>query len=71
MQSPGIYTDEMTEGWKLVTEAVQAEGRRVILWFIDNGLSPALRRAVDYYFDAGELLFQDYQSTWNFLGYER
>ena len=25
-QSPGIYTDEMVEGWKLTTEAVHASG---------------------------------------------
>ncbi|MEK6248474.1 MAG: alkene reductase, partial [Planctomycetales bacterium] len=30
-QSPGIYTDEMVEGWKLVTEAVHAEGGRIFL----------------------------------------
>lgn len=30
-ESPGIYTDEMTEGWKLVTEAVHKNGGRVFL----------------------------------------
>jgi N-ethylmaleimide reductase len=30
-QSPGIYTDEMFEGWRLVTEAVHAEGGHVFL----------------------------------------
>ena len=30
-QSPGIYTDEMVDGWKLVTDAVHAQGGRVFL----------------------------------------
>ncbi|WP_298859808.1 alkene reductase [uncultured Gimesia sp.] len=30
-QSPGIYTDEMVDGWKLVTEAVHAQGGRIFL----------------------------------------
>lgn len=30
-QSPGIYTDEMVEGWKLVTDAVHAKGGRIFL----------------------------------------
>ena len=32
-----------------LVEAVQAEGCRVLLWFVSDGLSPALRRAVDHY----------------------
>ena len=30
-QSPGIYTDEMVDGWKLSTEAVHSEGGRIFL----------------------------------------
>jgi N-ethylmaleimide reductase len=30
-QSPGIYTDEMVDGWKLTTEAVHAQGGRIFL----------------------------------------
>ncbi len=30
-QSPGIYTDEMVDGWKVVTEAVHAQGGRIFL----------------------------------------
>ncbi|MEM7316171.1 MAG: alkene reductase, partial [Planctomycetota bacterium] len=30
-QSPGIYTDDMVDGWKLVTEAVHARGGRIFL----------------------------------------
>ncbi|MBX2861151.1 MAG: alkene reductase [Vampirovibrio sp.] len=34
INSPGIYTDAMTEGWKLVTEAVHAKGTPIFvqLW---------------------------------------
>lgn len=47
------------EDYVPLAEAVMSEGRRVILWFIDNGLSPVLRRKVDYYCDIGEILFAD------------
>lgn len=30
-ESPGIYTDEMTEGWKLVTSAVHAQNSKIFL----------------------------------------
>src|SRR6202007_2609877 len=30
-ESPGIYTDEMTDGWKLTTHAVHAKGGPVCL----------------------------------------
>jgi len=30
-QSPGIYTDEMVDRWKLVTEAVHAQSGRIFL----------------------------------------
>ncbi|MGB8991796.1 MAG: NYN domain-containing protein [Desulfobaccales bacterium] len=39
----------------LVT-AVKNAGRRVFLWFVDNGLSPALMRSVDYYLDIASVL---------------
>ena len=31
LHSPGIYSDEMMEGWKLVTEAVHAKGGKIFL----------------------------------------
>jgi 2,4-dienoyl-CoA reductase-like NADH-dependent reductase (Old Yellow Enzyme family) len=31
LHSPGIYTDEMVEGWKLTTEAVHAKGGKIFL----------------------------------------
>ena len=36
-QSPGIYSDEMVEGWKLTTEAVHAQGGRVFLQLWHTG----------------------------------
>ena len=36
-QSPGIYTDEMVDGWKLVTEAVHAQGGRTFLQLWHTG----------------------------------
>jgi uncharacterized LabA/DUF88 family protein len=43
----------------LVT-AVKNAGRRVFLWFLDNGLSPALRRSADYYFDISTILCNEH-----------
>jgi uncharacterized LabA/DUF88 family protein len=37
------------EDYVPLVEAVQAEGRRVHLWFFENGLSPVLKRAVDHF----------------------
>jgi 2,4-dienoyl-CoA reductase-like NADH-dependent reductase (Old Yellow Enzyme family) len=31
--TPGIWSDERVEGWKLVTEAVHAEGGAILLQF--------------------------------------
>jgi N-ethylmaleimide reductase len=36
-QSPGIYTDEMVDGWKLVTGAVHAQGGHVFLQLWHTG----------------------------------
>ncbi|MDQ8023425.1 MAG: NYN domain-containing protein [Moraxellaceae bacterium] len=47
------------EDYVPLIEAVKAEGRRVAVWFLGNGLSPALRNAADFYWDIGEVLFQD------------
>jgi len=42
-----------------LVKAVMSEGRRVVLWFVDDGLDSKLVNAVDYYFDLGRILFQD------------
>jgi uncharacterized LabA/DUF88 family protein len=44
------------EDYVPLVEAVKSEGRRVYLWFVDDGLSPALRRSADYYADIGKIL---------------
>ena len=49
LESPGIYTDEMTEGWKLTTEAVHAKGGKVFLQLWHCG------RASHSSFHGGEL----------------
>jgi uncharacterized LabA/DUF88 family protein len=36
-----------------LVKAVMSEGRRVVLWFVEDGLSPKLVNAVDHYFDFG------------------
>ena len=36
-ESPGIYTDEMTEGWKLTTDAVHAKGGVIFLQLWHTG----------------------------------
>jgi uncharacterized LabA/DUF88 family protein len=45
------------EDYVPLVEAVKLEGRRVILWFLEDGLSPLLKRTADWYKDVGELLF--------------
>lgn len=45
------------EDYVPLVEAVKAEGRRVALWFPNDGLSPALRAAADHYWDICQLFF--------------
>ena len=47
------------EDYVPLVEAVKAEGRRVAVWFVASGLSDALERASDHYWNLGELLFAD------------
>lgn len=42
-----------------LVEAVKREGQQVALWFVKDGLSPALRGSADHFWDLGELLFID------------
>lgn len=44
------------EDYVPLVEAVKSEGRRVLLWFVSDGLSPALKRAADYFCDLDEVL---------------
>ncbi len=45
------------EDYMPLVEAVMAEGRRVVLWFLEDGLSQVLKRKVDHYFNIGTFLF--------------
>jgi hypothetical protein len=45
------------EDYVPLVEAVKSEGRRVAIWFLASGLSPALRRSADYFWNIGDLLF--------------
>ncbi len=42
-----------------LVKAVKSEGRRVVLWLVEDGLSSKLVNAVDHYFDLGKVLFGD------------
>jgi len=42
-----------------LVEAVKREGCRVVLWALERGLSPALKKAADHYWDIGELFFRE------------
>lgn len=46
------------EDYVPLVKAVKSEGRRVILWFISNGLSPVLQRSVDLFFNIEDYLFE-------------
>jgi len=43
----------------LLVEAAMAEGCRVVLWFLTGGLSPALQRKADHFFDLEKVLLND------------
>ena len=45
------------EDYVPLVEAVKSEGRRVAVWFVGSGLSPALRRSADHFWDMRELFF--------------
>jgi uncharacterized LabA/DUF88 family protein len=52
------------EDYVPLVEAVKSEGRRVLVWFISNGISPALRRAADYFRDLDEPLLSAENQHW-------
>ena len=47
------------EDYVPLVEAVKSEGRRVALWALESGLSSALRKSADHYWNIGELLFRE------------
>jgi uncharacterized LabA/DUF88 family protein len=46
------------EDYVPLVKAVQGEGARVVVWFISNGISPALYMAADFYVNLDEFLFE-------------
>jgi uncharacterized LabA/DUF88 family protein len=46
------------EDYVPLVEAVQREGKRVVLWFLSEGLSSALVRAADHAYDLAQILFK-------------
>jgi uncharacterized LabA/DUF88 family protein len=42
-----------------LVEAVQDEGRQVVLWALQSGLSKTLQKTCDHYWDIGEALFRE------------
>lgn len=48
------------EDYVPLVDAVMSEGRRVCLWFLENGLSPLLKTRVDHYFDLGHVLLDEH-----------
>jgi uncharacterized LabA/DUF88 family protein len=48
------------EDYVPLVDAVAAEGRRVVLWFVEQGLSAVLKGRVDHFFDAGKILFDEH-----------
>ncbi len=47
------------EDYVPLVQTVMSEGKTVVLWFLSSGLSPALERQAEYFFDIGEFLFHD------------
>lgn len=47
------------EDYVPLVEAVKIEGRRVFIWFVEDGLSPVLRHSADRYSDLGKILFAE------------
>jgi uncharacterized LabA/DUF88 family protein len=52
------------EDYVPLVEAVTSEGRRVFVWFLSSGMSPALRRAADRFGDLDELLLSREPKDW-------
>lgn len=50
------------EDYVPLVEAVKSEGCRVALWALESGLSSALRRSADHYWNIGDLLFKERDS---------
>lgn len=51
------------EDYVPLVESVQGEGRQVVLWALENGLSRSLRKACDHYWNIGGALFNEADSA--------
>lgn len=51
------------EDYVPLVEAVKSEGKRVAVWALESGLSPALHKAADHFWNIGELLFRENDSA--------
>jgi uncharacterized LabA/DUF88 family protein len=47
------------EDYVPLVQAVMNEGKTVAVWFVRGGLSPALEKQADHFFDIGEFLLND------------
>lgn len=45
-------------------QTVAAEGKVVVLWAMADGLSPALKRSADFFFDLSDVLLVDKETAW-------
>ena len=51
-----VYFSTKASTLSPLVDAVAAEGKRVVLWFLQEGLSDALRARADYFWDMKEVL---------------
>lgn len=53
------------EDYVPLVEAVKSEGRSVLVWFVSDGISPALKRAADHFAELDEVLVRsDINPNW-------
>ena len=52
------------EDYVPLVEAVKAQGRQVFIWFVSSGLSPALKRSSDYFFNLDSILLNESASSY-------
>jgi uncharacterized LabA/DUF88 family protein len=57
------------EDYVPLVEAVQNEGRQVVLWALKNGLSPSLKKVCDHYWDIGEAFFAEADGAFQSIYY--
>jgi uncharacterized LabA/DUF88 family protein len=48
-----------------VVDSLASEGRRILLWYVSSGCSPALKRAADHCFDLSQVLTESGGAAWS------